>query len=168
MKPYPYPSPSTLTKIRTDQMDGQVHQLGIERRKTLSHQQGDWTGELNSRLNILCALPVGWDGYSGKPVLYDLASYGAQILQTILTPGAALPSIVPLGTGGLQIEWHEGELDIEITISQPFEADVWVLDEADPEKPDGVETNLTQDFSYLTPFLDRINAKAAASERQFG
>lgn len=56
--------------------------------------------------------------------------------------------------GGLQIEWHANGLDIEIAISEPLSANVWVEDIN--ASSDGIETNLTNDFTNLLPWIDRL------------
>jgi hypothetical protein len=53
-------------------------------------------------------LKHGWDSYGGLPPTPEAIA----VAEILLQPG----SLVPSPDGGLQIEWHQGGYDIEITI----------------------------------------------------
>jgi hypothetical protein len=56
------------------------------------------------------------------------------------------PAIVPLSYGGVQIEWHEKAIDLEIEIEAPFRVHVWFRDS---EAGSEFEEELEQDFGRL-------------------
>ncbi|MFY9855315.1 MAG: hypothetical protein WAK26_15700 [Terracidiphilus sp.] len=60
-------------------------------------------------------LPENWDSYGGKKVNRDLISQSLSVLGLIMDVASPAPSVVPLGDGGLQLEWHRNQQDLEIT-----------------------------------------------------
>ncbi len=65
----------------------------------------------------------------------DSVTQALTFLARGLPSGAAAPSLAPLNDGGLQVEWHRGGLDVEVTFS-PDESDrgVYVRNKATGEE----------------------------------
>jgi hypothetical protein len=59
-------------------------------------------------------LPENWNSYGGKRINRDLISQSLSTLELIMGPASPAPSVVPLGDGGLQLEWHRNQQDLEI------------------------------------------------------
>ncbi len=70
-------------------------------------------------MNELMRLPLGWDGHDGRPVDFDVADFAVQFLLQTLEPNGPAPLVVPTSYGGLQLEWHEQEIDLEIEVEAP-------------------------------------------------
>jgi hypothetical protein len=88
-------------------------------RRTVLHipaelAQQPWFDALFSRCQDLLALPSDWDSYGAHPVNVETLERILALLAYL--PIADLPSIVPLHDGGLQIEWHTANADVEIDI----------------------------------------------------
>ncbi len=79
--------------------------------------QPPWITRAAARFEAVLELPEGWDGRGAKrPGLWPaLEAFG--FLKRVMRDSTALPSIVPLTDGGIQIEWHRGDLDIEATFT---------------------------------------------------
>jgi hypothetical protein len=123
-------------------------------RATLTQPQVTWAEEVTSRLNHVCALPTGWDGYRGQPTRFEVAKFAIALLQRVCKPHTPAPAIVPLPSGGLQIEWHHDDAQIELTIRAPYNVEVWM---ADPHTdPNGDEIHLTTDFTSILPFIRKL------------
>ena len=75
-----------------------------------------WYKKLQTRFNEITSLPLGWDGYGGRPVSFTCAAFAAKLLERISIDGISEPALVPGGDGTLQIEWHRNKYDIEIDI----------------------------------------------------
>jgi hypothetical protein len=60
------------------------------------------------------SLPENWDSYGGKKINRDMISQSLSILELIMDVDSPAPSVVPLGDGGLQLEWHRKQQDLEI------------------------------------------------------
>lgn len=66
------------------------------------------------RLEEFKALKQGWDSYGGKPIS-PVSIDWAKVLLGRLGPGW---TPVPLSDGGVQLEFHEQGVDIEIVIDE--------------------------------------------------
>lgn len=75
-----------------------------------------WFTALKARLNDLTALPVGWDGYAGRPVTFQCAHFVANMLERLCQPDVPPPSLVPGSDGSLQVEWHRKMFDVELDV----------------------------------------------------
>ncbi len=62
-----------------------------------------WHPEVVETLCRYVRLPVGWDGYNGKPLRHDTFGFALQLLNQHLGPSIPTPSIVPVADGGVQI-----------------------------------------------------------------
>ena len=66
------------------------------------------------------SLPVKWDSYEAKKIERAFASKAFDLLERLLLPSSPAPRVVPLASGGLQLEWHRAGVDIEV-IFEPSE-----------------------------------------------
>ena len=75
-----------------------------------------WLRPTLARLASLMSLAPNWDGYGGAPVTPQAAACALQFLARVMESRTSLPSVVPLGPGGVQLEWHRGGLDVEVYV----------------------------------------------------
>jgi hypothetical protein len=71
------------------------------------------------QINGLLALPPNWDSYGAPRIDPHIGVAAAGLLSRTMKDDTPLPAIVPLSTGGLQIEWHEAGIDLEVEIESP-------------------------------------------------
>lgn len=62
-------------------------------------------------------LQDNWDSYGGKAVNPDTLQQSLAVLAQIMRTNSPAPSIVPLGDGGIQVEWHRKQQDLEIVFA---------------------------------------------------
>lgn len=74
-----------------------------------------WLRESINRVETLTTLRAGWDSYDGLPVSAEAAIQAVSFLVSNAHAELARPAIVPQADGGVQIEWHRGGLDLEIS-----------------------------------------------------
>lgn len=122
-----------------------------------AHTQPSWLPYVYDRLAQLMNLPPGWDGYGGEPVPVDIASFAAQLLIETLDPEGPCPQIVPLSYGGVQIEWHELTLDLEIEVVAPHEI---IVSYEDATTGDEDEFRLSTDVYRLAALLGELTTRA--------
>ena len=72
---------------------------------------------------------AGWDTYSAPPVSSASARTALALLSTMR--GAAGCNVVPTSRGGLQLEWHDGRVDVEIEILPSGDASLYAIDESE-------------------------------------
>lgn len=66
----------------------------------------------------LLLLEPNWDSYGALPINWQLANATRELLFQIMEDDTPVPIVGPTNRGGIQIEWHERGIDLEIeTIS---------------------------------------------------
>lgn len=76
-----------------------------------------WVGPTISAFVGIQNLSENWDSYAGKPINRDLIKQSLYTLGLIMQAESPTPSVVPLGDGGIQVEWHRRQQDLEIVFS---------------------------------------------------
>jgi hypothetical protein len=87
-----------------------------------------WRVGVVDKLVELTSLPPDCDGYGGQPVKWDAGMFALNVLKQVMLPRTSLPQIVPSSIGGLQIEWHEKDIDLEFHVNAPYEGELWFED----------------------------------------
>lgn len=109
-----------------------------------------WHQDIVDTLCRYLALPPGWDGYGGKPLRHDTGMFTLQVLNSTLGPSIPAPHIVPAPDGGVQVEWHQNQMDIELYIAAPYDCELMVHDLRSGEMK---VFSLTSDFRNLNSAL---------------
>jgi hypothetical protein len=116
--------------------------------------RSNWADEIVSKLNELTALPVGWDGYAGRPVSFDSAYFTVNMLERLNTDGVPVPSIVPGSDGSLQVEWHRKMFDVELDVLGPQNV---VATRINRSTGDVNEIEIQSDFSEILPWIAALS-----------
>lgn len=116
----------------------------------------DWLIHVKRSLEELIALPAGWDGHGGRPVDLDIAAFTLQLLAETMANGAPPPQLIPLSYGGLQLEWHEVGIDLEMEVEAPNHT---YLDYADQRTGEVIEREVSTDFADLSRILRLLAAR---------
>src|SRR5438132_1629589 len=74
-----------------------------------------WEADLQG----LGRLPPNWDGYSAPPINPDIIAAARAFLGALAPNLAGRPGVVPMSTGNLQLEWHEGPKILEMEFESP-------------------------------------------------
>ncbi len=127
-------------------------------RRLLTEEPVQWEEAVGTRIAHLMNLPSGWDGYGGRPLTRLNAYFTVKMLASVCGPKTITPSLVPLPSGGVQIEWHHGTVDFEITIHSPSRIEVFLCDENTDK--DGKEWSISSDFSSLLPPMKKLSENA--------
>lgn len=87
----------------------------------------NWVPQLLAQVCQLVELPQDWDSY-GAPPVREAAVLGAlELLAQVITGSSSPPQIVPTSQGGLQLEWHQGGVDLEVEVLGPGATGVYYL-----------------------------------------
>lgn len=76
-----------------------------------------WVRDAIAEIEQLTALSADWDTYGASPITASAATKAVRFLVDNAYAELARPSIVPMSDGGIQLEWHRGGVDLEISIS---------------------------------------------------
>ncbi len=79
----------------------------------------------------------GWDGYNARPTSQALVAELLNCLDLTIPPGGASPIVTPLSDGGVQAEWHKGDLTLEIVVSADEPARFYFHDPASGREEEG-------------------------------
>lgn len=70
-----------------------------------------------ARIADLRTLEEGWDSYGGMAPTRKALREGESVLRSYDLPYLPGGYLIPLSDGGLQVEWHCGQADVELEIS---------------------------------------------------
>jgi hypothetical protein len=112
-----------------------------------------WVGSVLPSIREFLELPKGWDSYQGQPLRHETGMFALQILYDLMSPRLPIPQVVPAPSGGLQFEWHQNDLDIELYVGAPYECEFHYHDHVTGEE-DNIA--LTSDFSPLNRWMARL------------
>jgi len=129
--------------------------------RVLCEPRHAWRQRVIERLDELCKLQVGWDGYQAPPVSFANAHFAASMLASACPLDAPEPQIVPGASGDLQIEWHTETTDIELHIRAPNDVDAWRVVMSAPERED--QLHLTMDFRVVADWLVELSEASVAA-----
>jgi len=91
----------------------------VEPSATLAGQPAEWVPEVLSRLRALAVLDAGWDGRCAPRISPTVVEIAMQLLRRVMLTDTPAPEIVPTVRGGLQLEWHVPNVDVELEILSP-------------------------------------------------
>jgi len=98
----------------------------------------------------LIDLPENWDSYGARPIDPRLIEYGLSLLNELTPSQTPLPTMVPTSRGGIQLEWHCRDIDLEIRVESLGSLHVSFEDSRTLEEWDGdLTTSLEPQHRFL-------------------
>jgi hypothetical protein len=136
---------------------------GVKRRRnaaaiqpsaTLAGQPAEWVSEVLSRLRALAVLDDGWDGNNAPRISPTNVEIAMQLLAHVMLSDTPAPEIVPTVRGGLQLEWHVRNVDVELEILSPGR---YLLSFEDRSSERELEVELSSDLSPFAEAVRRVS-----------
>jgi hypothetical protein len=124
--------------------------------------QSRWMIDLQERFDELASLPIGWDGYLGRPVSFTCAYFAANLIERLYLEGVPAPQLVPGGDGTVQLEWHRKQFDVEIDILAPCEI---AATRRDLRTGLVEELELQTDFTALASWISELQDTKVSSQK---
>lgn len=93
---------------------------------------------LGARIDRLAALEPNWDGYGAPALDRDILFAAKQFIGWLATYTTAQPLVVPMSSGALQLEWHQGQKILELEIEDPTTIHYLQWDPATATEEEGV------------------------------
>jgi|SRR5215469_1835903 len=115
-----------------------------------------WQVEVLKHLIKYATLSQGWDSYSGSPLRWDAGFFALWVLNDVMRPRTPVPQVVPSPIGGVQFEWHEKNIDLELHITAPYECELWFEDHQTGER---ISRQLSNDFSSLAAPIAELTSR---------
>ena len=76
-----------------------------------------WLSAAKEALNVLLALPAGWNSYAAKQIDIAVVKDTMELLSAAMDDNATrLPTIVPVSNGGVLLEWQTADADLEAIV----------------------------------------------------
>jgi hypothetical protein len=97
----------------------------------------------------LAPLRHNWDQRGSAAVRADVLSFAWQLLAQIMPADGMPPVVVPLGNGGIQLEWSSPTAELEIEITRPYQTSALLVEfvagnEVETEVPTDTCDQLTE------------------------
>ena len=154
----PDPEEHTTSTVISDTMVRRIH-MSLSRTAGLSERIiPDWVVSVRQQVISLYSLKEGWDGFGAPPIRRDALSFMANLLESVMQSRTPAPHIAPMSHEGVQLEWHQSGIDLEIEIESP--GDVWVSYEIDGNKSDW---ELTVDFRSLSDPIAELTRRESSA-----
>lgn len=80
-----------------------------------------WLKPTVEKICTLMRLGPGWDSYHGRSIDDEVVRFSLTMLSHLMGEATPHPQIVPTSHGGLQFEWHELGIDLEVEVAAPFQ-----------------------------------------------
>ena len=117
-----------------------------------------WEVEAVQALVRLAKMPAGWDSYNAPQIKRDAGHFALEILQAVMRSRTPPPQIVPSPAGGVQLEWHEKGIDLELHVTAPYQWELWFCDLKEPNA-EPLSLELTDDFSALRRPIELLTTR---------
>jgi len=139
--------PAQKVIIRKQELRVEIYPTGQMSRRFLKCVEG---------VVDLLGLPPGWNSYSAKPIAARNAVRAIQVLADLMNAETPPPAVVPRVQGGIQLEWHTKEIDIEVYIDSPEEVS-FIAEHAG--SGESIEAPLAGHEHELKVWLQRVAGK---------
>lgn len=117
---------------------------------------GVWQAAVLERVVALLNMPANWDGYGAPAISREAVMFALEVLQRTMQPTTPVPQVVPSSVGGVQLEWHERDIDLELHVAAPFRCEIWFEDHRAGTM---VSKELSADFAALRSALDELTKR---------
>ena len=117
-----------------------------------------WQIEVQNHLLKYVKMQPGWDSYGAPQIGWDTGMFALSILNDVMRTRTPIPQVVPSGAGGVQIEWHQKGVDLELHITAPYECELWFQDHRQPMRPP-ISVELTDNFSALLKPIELLTTR---------
>lgn len=99
--------------------EGTEVRLIISAPKADSEAAGEMKRAVGANIDRLAALESNWDGYGAPPLNRGILHAARQFIGRLADHTTVPPLVVPMSSGALQLEWHQGQKILELEIEDP-------------------------------------------------
>jgi hypothetical protein len=131
---------------------------GVELANSREEIGADWRGKAVAILHSLRVLKKNWNSYGARPIDPAILSAAEDFLNRLSSLDLLSPSIVPTTQGGVQLEWHDRGVDLEIELLSPDKYRLSFDDSATGQE-ENVEGPLCESAG-IEPFLAKVKREA--------
>ena len=96
-----------------------------------------WFGPTQRSLQDVLQLPENWNSYGARPIDPELAASALKLLVKVAPADVPPPIVVPTTQGGILLEWHMREIDLEIETLEAASVHVFYEDDREGREWEG-------------------------------
>jgi len=146
-----YQQPAPTIRKRTYYSRGQTWVIEWQ---DYGRQLPAWFDALAQGFVDLLTLPPDWDSYGAGPIDPVLVNTGMNFINGLLGPASPAPRVVPLSSGGLQMDWHRGSVDLEVVFDRGEVPFFYYRNRTNNEESDHA---LPENAHLLKAIIDRLD-----------
>jgi hypothetical protein len=134
------------------------HRVKYNVKVPTSDEDATWKRDLAKRLAEFMTLPEDWDSHGAPQLSFEIFFAALKNLESMMTPETLLPDVVPTVRGGIQIEWHDRGIDVEVEVEPDKPVGVYI---AEADAVSGQEGSFEEMGSVLRVALNRLRVVAS-------
>jgi hypothetical protein len=115
-----------------------------------------WISPLVEQLEAILGLPEGWNSYGAARIDGKTAVRAVRLLLKVAGLTTPAPSVVPTPSGGVQLEWHERDIDLEVELTPQGQVSMHYADDLTGEDWD---EDITHNLSPLARVLTELTSR---------
>jgi hypothetical protein len=121
---------------------------------------GTWRERAEAKLADLLALPENWNWPAARRISPDAATHLLVLLDATMTEATPEPSIVPMNDGGLALEWHIHDVDLEVEVHGDGYIEITGADDRDDYDQHGSYRDMVAATETLGAWLRTLEGRA--------
>lgn len=110
--------------------------------------------KIEEKVYELLRLPENWNSYGATKIRQDVGFFSIYLMASLTRSDMPVPNVVPMNNGGIQLEWHQNQADLEIAIEEPYKVEYWFYDHRNNSEFSG---EIAGDFNKLEPYIARLS-----------
>lgn len=111
-----------------------------------------WVSPVRQRFEELASLPDDWDHRGGSRLSISDVKDALSFLARVMSCDTAAPQIAPLSTGGIQLSWRAGDLEVEVVFDRQRDERVLLVSDGDEDH----EADADQADALFAALSDRL------------
>lgn len=119
-----------------------------------------WLHQLAEQFRRLHGLGPNWNSHGARKVQPDAVVLAVRVLLVIATDPLPLPAVIPTFGGGVQLEWHDVGVDLEIEVDPLGGVEVWFRDRIEKREWEG---DLGEREADVRAALELIRSRRSAA-----
>ncbi|MCH9049905.1 MAG: hypothetical protein IIA72_02300 [Proteobacteria bacterium] len=116
---------------------------------------GSWLEQAVQELNRVAGLQADWDSYGASPVSQLTLEDAFVVLAELMKGHSTLPQIGASVAGGVELEWHQPGVGLEIEVRTPTMIHAYFYDDDQPDEEWEGDLKLDNIF-MLEPYVGRF------------
>ena len=125
--------------------------------QSLKAHQPYWLNDVIRQVRELLMLQQNWDSRGAQCIDPDLLEASVILLSKIMRASTPPPCMIPVSSGGVQIEWHMRGMDLEVEFRSTDQLDVFYEDHLDGNT---WEDNISfEDLSLLEKVIAKLTSR---------